>query len=89
MARTFHNFLSPLAGGSAVEAFQPSPRLARASLNSAAPVLEDRLRSVTAELHGSARAHWWRSFAPHRVSFLPRLSVWDEEDEGEKKGSGF
>ena len=42
MARTFHNFLSPLAGGSAVEAFQPSPRLARALLNSAAPVLEDR-----------------------------------------------
>ncbi len=43
------------------------------------------LRSVTAELHGSARAHWWRSFAPHRVSFLPRLSVWGEEDEGERK----
>ena len=42
MARRFHNFLSPLADGSAVEALQPSPRLARASLNSAAPVLEDR-----------------------------------------------
>jgi hypothetical protein len=26
-----------------------------------------------------------RSFAPHRVSFLPRLSVLDEEDEGERK----
>jgi hypothetical protein len=45
-------------------------------------------RSVTAELHGSARAHWWRSFAPQRVFFLPRLSVWAEEDEG-KKGLGL
>jgi hypothetical protein len=28
---------------------------------------------------------WSRSFAPQRVSFLPRLSVWSEEDEGERK----
>src|SRR5229473_8520886 len=45
------------------------------------------LRSVTAELHGYTRAHWARSFAPHRVFFLPRLSVWSGADEGGEKGS--
>ena len=43
------------------------------------------LRVVTSELHGYTRAHWSRSFAPQQVSFLPRLSVWSEEDEGERK----
>src|ERR1700730_5793052 len=69
--------------------FSVSPRLARAPLNSAAPFLEDRFRSVTAELDGYARARWWRSFAPHRVSFLPRLSVCGEEDEGERTARVF
>ena len=59
--------------------------LARAPLNSAAPFLQDRFASSRRELHGYTRAHWWRSFAPHRDSFLPRLSVWGEEDEGERK----
>jgi hypothetical protein len=59
-------------------------RLAHALLNSAAPGPSGPLRSGTAELHGYACAHWWRSFAPHRVSFLSSSRLYEEAERVRK-----
>ncbi len=62
-----------------------SPRLARAPLNSAAPFLQDRFASSRRNCMATRAPIGRGAFAPQRVSFLPRLSVWSEEDEGERK----
>ena len=68
-----------------VDFSQLPPRLARAPLNSAAPFLQDRFASSRRNCMATRALIWSRSFPPQRVSFLPRLSVWSEEDEGERK----
>jgi hypothetical protein len=49
--------------------------------NSGAPSPAGKAALVTPALHYFARAHWSRCFAPHRVTFLPRLSDLAEEAE--------
>src|ERR1700733_13339442 len=79
--------VSHCLGTAARRRFQPPLPFARALLNSVAPVFKGSLRSVTAELHGYAPAHWWRSFAPRRISSLSSSQVCEEE--GGKERFGF